>query len=116
VVVYEDVDLDSDIDAQDRKRSFDDAFDDGSPPPDAGASSAAFTAPADTPVFPPAPADPLPGTPSLGEEVAVTAESLILLMNSLAASVIAENMQTGHFHRMDEQASLTGASQSCIHF
>jgi len=109
VVVYEDVDLDGDIDAQDRKRSFDDAFDDGSPPPDPGASSAVLTAPADTPVFPPAPVDPLPVTPSLGEEVAVTAESLILLMNPLVASVIADNMQTCHFHRMDERASKIAA-------
>jgi len=101
--------LDCAIDDRDRKRSFDDAFDDGSPPPDPGASSAAFTAPSETPTFPPAPADPLPGAPSLGEEVAVTSESLILLMNPLAGSVIAENMQTGHFHRMDERASKIAA-------
>jgi len=30
VVAYEDVDLEGDIDAQDRKRTFDEAFDDGS--------------------------------------------------------------------------------------
>ena len=109
VVLYEDMNLDGAIDDRDRKRSFDDAFDDGSPPRDPGASSAAFTMPADTPVFPPAPADPLPGAPSLGEEVAATAESLILLMNPLSASVMAEIMQTGHFHRMDERASKIAA-------
>jgi len=70
VILYEDMNLDGAIDDRDRKRSFDDAFDDGSPPPDPGASSTAFTAPSKTPTFP-APADPQPGVPSLGEEVAV---------------------------------------------
>jgi len=117
---YEDMNRDGVIDDRDRKRSFDDAFDDGSPPPAGGSSSVVFTEPSETPVFPapadpqPAPADPQPGAPSLGEEVAVTAESLILLMNPLAASVIADNMQTGHFHRMDERASKVAAMWNAL--
>ena len=119
-VEYEDMNRDGVIDDRDRKRSFDDAFDDGSPPPAGGSSSVVFTEPSETPVFPapadpqPAPADPQPGAPSLGEEVAVTAESLILLMNPLAASVIADNMQTGHFHRMDERASKVAAMWNAL--
>jgi len=44
---------------------------------------------------------PAPGFP---EQLAVSADSLMVLMNPLAASVIANNMQAGHFHRMDKRA------------
>ena len=61
--------------------------------------------------------DPTPAAgPStgLGQELAVTAESLMLLMNPMAASIIAQNTQTGHFHRMDERASKIFAAWNAL--
>ena len=112
--MYEDVDLDGDLDAGDHltgKRNFDDAFDHGSqesptpatePMPSGGGGGG-----------PPTPA-PTPTPVGLGEELEVTADSLMLLMNPLAASVIANNMQAGHFHRMDERASKIFATWNAL--
>lgn len=113
VVVYQDFDEDGDLDEDDHltsKRTFDDTFDQGSsqeeptpatqPMPDGGAGQV------------PTPAAG-PDT-TLGQELAVTAESLMLLMNPLAASIVAQNTQTGHFHRMDERASKIFAAWNAL--
>ena len=108
------MDGDGDLDADDHltgKRTFDDAFDFGSqesptpatqPMPSGGGGGA-----------PPTPG-PSPAPVGLGQDLEVTAESLMLLVNPLAASLIADNMQSGHFHRMDERASKFAAMWNAL--